>query len=432
MKQLKVAVIGAGSTYTPELMEGFIVRRDSLNVGEFALMDIDRNKLDIVGSLARRMTESKNIPAKVTLTESLEEAVEGADYVLSQIRVGRLDARITDEKIPLKYDLIGQETTGAGGFMKGMRTIPVMINIAKTIERLAPDAWLINFTNPSGMITEAVLDYTGAKTLGLCNCPVSMVKDAMKMLPPGTKDFDYDYVGLNHLSWITAIYADGREILGDILKNGLKTSTMKNIFENNYDVELLKATRGIPSSYLNYYYFTGRQLKHCKEVPKCRGEVCKELEAKLLEMYKDTELKEKPALLEERGGAYYSTAAVSLIDAIENDKNEVHVVNVRNNGALSFMDDNDVIEVKCIVNKRGAQPIKVQKLENPYITGLMKSVKAYEKLAVAAGAEGNYDKALAALMAHPLVRDYDKAKPVLDEMLEVNRDYLPQFARESK
>lgn len=430
MRNLKIAVIGAGSTYTPELIEGFIVRRETLDVESIYLMDIDKKKMGIVGALTERILRKNSMNCRVVMTEKLEEAIQGAHYVLSQVRVGKLDARISDEKIPLKYDMLGQETTGAGGFMKAMRTIPVIMNIVKTMEKLAPDAWLINFANPSGLVAEAVLNNTSIKMAGLCNCPTSMIKDARAMVPADVREFDYDYVGLNHLSWITGVYADGRNILPQLIENGLEITTMKNIQEMEFQKPLLKATGGIPSSYLNYYYFRDAQIRHCKEADKTRGEVCKELEKELLEMYEDVSLVDKPALLEQRGGAYYSTAAVSLIDALENDKNEYHIVNVRNEGALPFMDKDDVVEVKCLVNRNGIIPVEMKNFNNNMIIGLMKAVKAYEKLAARAGLSGDYDAALSALLVHPLIGDYNKAKPMLDEMLEANRNFLPQFYKQ--
>ena len=430
MRNLKIAVIGAGSTYTPELIEGFIVRRETLDVESIYLMDIDKKKMGIVGALTERILRKNSMNCRVVMTEKLEEAIQGAHYVLSQVRVGKLDARISDEKIPLKYDMLGQETTGAGGFMKAMRTIPVIMNIVKTMEKLAPDAWLINFANPSGLVAEAVLNNTSIKMAGLCNCPTSMIKDARAMVPADAREFDYDYVGLNHLSWITGVYADGRNILPQLIENGLEITTMKNIQEMEFQKPLLKATGGIPSSYLNYYYFRDAQIRHCKEADKTRGEVCKELEKELLEMYEDVSLVDKPALLEQRGGAYYSTAAVSLIDALENDKNEYHIVNVRNEGALPFMDMDDVVEVKCLVNRNGIIPVEMKNFNNNMIIGLMKAVKAYEKLAARAGLSGDYDAALSALLVHPLIGDYNKAKPMLDEMLEANRNFLPQFYKQ--
>lgn len=427
MKRLKIAIIGAGSTYTPELIEGFILKRSQLIIDSIYMMDIDRNKLDIIGALTRRMLEKSGMDAKLVLTENCREAVEGADYVLAQIRVGMLDARIQDEKIPLKYDLLGQETTGAGGFMKALRTIPVIMDIVRDMEKYAPNAWLINFSNPSGIIAEAVLNNSSIKMIGLCNGPINMLTHAKELLPEGTKEFDYEFIGLNHLNWITKVFADGKDILKDGLNEGLEAATPKNITKMSYDKALLRSTGGIPSGYLNYYYFREEKVLENKKAEKTRGEVCKDIEAQLLTLYKDPDLKEKPKLLEERGGALYSTAAVSLIDAIENNKKEFHVVNVKNDGALDFMDKDDVIEVKCMVDKDGAKPVKVDGFDNYFITGLMRAVKAYEKLTVKAGLNGDYDAALAALMVHPLIGGYRKAKDVLDEMLQANRKYVPGF-----
>ncbi|SHL27296.1 6-phospho-beta-glucosidase [Anaerocolumna jejuensis DSM 15929] len=427
MKNLKIAVIGAGSTYTPELMNGFITRNKHLKVDSFYMMDIDKEKTEIVTGLGKRMLEANGMNSRVIITDKVEEAVEGADYVLGQIRVGKLDARIRDEKIPLKYDLLGQETTGAGGFMKALRTIPVMMDIAKTIERLSPNAWFINFSNPSGIIAEVLLNNSDVKMLGLCNAPINMLRRAKEMLPENTKKFDYDFVGLNHLFWLTALYADDKEILQNLFLGGYKNNSLKNIPEVVYEEELLKAIKGLPVSYLNYYYFRDKMVKKCKEAEMTRGEECKLIEAELLELYKDTNLKEKPAVLDKRGGALYSEAAVSVVDAIENDRNEVHVVDVKNNGALSFMDKDDVIEAKCIINKDGATPLKLNDFNNEHIIGLMQAVKAFEKLTVKAGIEGDYNAALGALLTHPLIGDYYKAKSVLDEMLEANKEFLPQF-----
>jgi 6-phospho-beta-glucosidase len=422
MRELKAAIIGAGSTYTPELIEGFIGRRKSLNFQVFYLMDINREKLEIVGGLAQRMLASKGFKGKVALTQDLDEALTGADYIFAQIRVGGLEARIRDEKIPLKYGLLGQETTGAGGFMKAVRTLPVMLDMAKRIERLAPDAWLINFSNPSGIIAQALLNHTSVKMIGLCNCFINMHADIAKTT--GTDNFDYDYVGLNHLSWITSVIINGENILERLGKSS--GAAMKNVPAIEYDDELVAAITALPSPYLSYYYLRDEQIKHCADAKKTRGEVCLELEASLLKQYGDPSLKDKPKELEERGGSLYSTAAVSVVDAIENDKNEYHVINVKNEGALSFLEDSDVVEIKCTVNSKGAFPAAVNKPDNPYITGLMQAVKAYEKLTVRAVINGSRADALAALMVHPLIGDYHKAKGVMDEMFEANADYVPK------
>ncbi len=428
MRGLKFAIIGAGSTYTPELIEGLIQRREQLKVDSIYLMDIDDRKLNIIGSLTQRMLDENKMATKLVLTKDLDEAIKGANYVMCQVRVGKLDARILDEKIPLKYDLLGQETTGAGGFMKALRTIPVIMNVAKTMERLAPDAWMINFSNPSGIIAEAVLNHSNIKMIGLCNAPIGMIKRAKEMLPEGTKEFDYDFVGLNHLCWMTGIYADGKNIIHDKLKADVEFAKLKNISPSKRDDLLLRATGGIPVGYLDYYYFRDKKIQECKEKELTRGEECKVIEEELLELYSQPELKEKPKQLEKRGGAYYSTAAISLVDAIENDKNEYHVVDVKNDGALDFLGKDDVVEIKCLVNKDGAKPVKIENFDNQYIIGLVRAVKAYEKLTVKAGLTGDYDAALTALMVHPLIGDYAKAKGVLDEMLEANKEFLPQFS----
>jgi len=421
VRKLKAAIIGAGSTYMPELIEGFIERQDRLDFQTFYLMDINREKLEVVGGLAKRMLLSKGFAGKIVLTDDLDESIAGADYIFAQIRVGGMAARIRDEKIPLKHGLLGQETTGAGGFMNALRTIPVMLDIARRIEKLAPDAWLINFSNPSGIIAEALLNHSKVKMVGLCNCFINMHADIAKSI--GAADFDYDYVGLNHLSWITSVRLGGRELLPELIKSS--GAKMKNIPDLNYDDELTETLPGIPSSYLSYYYLRDKQLKKCLDAEKTRGEVCVELEKSLMEQYKNPALNEKPKELAERGGALYSTAAVSVVDAIENGKNEFHVVNVKNSGALPFMDDNDVVEIKCLVNRDGALPVKVSGLDSPFIKGLMQAVKAYEKLTVRAAVNGSRADALAALMVHPLIGDYHKALAALDEMIKANAEYLP-------
>jgi len=427
LRKLKIAVIGAGSSYTPELIDGFITRADSLNVESFFFMDIDLEKAGIIAAFAERMLKKRGIPSRIVLTDILDEAVSGADYVLGQFRVGGLDARILDEKIPLRHGLIGQETTGTGGFMKALRTVPEVLKIAKSIENHAKDAWYINFTNPAGIVTQA-LQHTAVKSIGLCNGPINMIKDAKKMLPEGTRCFDYDFVGLNHLCFITGIYADGVEILHELIDSGLGSAEFKNIPATDLPAELLKAVGGIPVAYLNYYLKRDEQLKICHDAEKSRGEICKEVEAALFKLYKDTSICEKPEELSQRGGALYSEAAVSIIDAIENDRNEIHVVNVKNRGAYPFMNYDDVVEVKCVLNNNGAAPVCLKDFNNEYIIGLMRAVKSYEHLTVKAAMTGCYETALLALLAHPLVQDYVRAKGVLDEMLEANRAFLPPGA----
>jgi len=422
MRALKAAIIGAGSTYTPELIRGFIDRQDSLNFQSFYLVDIDGEKLETVGNLAKRMLSSKGFTSQIVLTQDLDEAIKDADYIFAQIRVGGMEARIRDEKIPLRHGLLGQETTGVGGFMNALRTIPVMLDIARRMEKLAPNAWLVNFSNPSGIVADALLNHTKIKMVGLCNCFVNMKAGIAQNI--GREDFDYEYLGLNHLSWVTSVTVDGENVLESLGKSA--GAKLKNIPSVEYDDELLAAIPAIPSYYLSYFYMRDEQVQNCLNAEKTRGELCVDIEAALIEKYKDPNLSDKPKELEERGGALYSTAAVSVVDAIENDKNEYHVVGVKNNGAIPFMADDDVVEIKCIVNRAGATPVPITGPEIPYIKGTMQAVKAFEKLTVRAAMNGSRGDALAALMVHPLIGDYRKAKAVFDDMAKANAEFLPK------
>jgi len=424
MRKLKVAVIGSGSTYMPELVNGFLTRTDKLAVSSFYMMDIDEPKNNIVSGLAKRMIKAKGLDIPVVVTSDLEEAITGADYIVTQLRVGRLPARILDEKIPLKYGLVGQETTGAGGFFKALRTLPVLENIANIMQKsAAKDAWLINFTNPSGILTEMLSARSGLKSIGLCNAPIGFEK-TLRRKTNNPVDFDYDYVGLNHLSWITSVVANGKDIISELLEDEEFLSYAKST-----DTNFLKVIGGIPSYYLNYFYNHDKVVADSKAPgATTRGEDCVAIEDDLLEMYKDESLVEKPALLDKRGGAFYSEAAVSLIDAIENDLNTTHVVSMKNGGVFPFLQNSDVAEFKCVVGKNGPTPVPlINPNINQHIIGLIQGVKAYEKLAVEAGLNGDYNKGLAALLTNPLIGDASKAKGVFDEMLEAHKEYLPRF-----
>ncbi|MBQ3151451.1 MAG: 6-phospho-beta-glucosidase [Clostridia bacterium] len=424
MKEINVAVIGSGSTYCPELVDGFIKARDSLKLKKISFMDIDERKRTIVGNLCVRMLKKAEIDCEVLLTDDLDAALQGADFVVTQIRVGKLPARYLDETIPLKYDLIGQETTGIGGFFKALRTVPVMKNICERIEAICPDAWLINFTNPSGIITEFVLNHTNVKNIGLCNVPINMIDDTKEI---SGEDSELTYVGLNHLSWITSVKKDGKELLPDMIKTGFSPKVMENIKDDGFSLETLAAINAIPSSYLQYYYCRAAKLDHLKSDEKSRAQVCMEIEEQLLEMYSDEELVVKPALLDKRGGHKYSLAAVSLIDSIANDKNDVHVVNIKNGDTLPFMDKDDVVEIAAVIGKDGAKPVPVEEINNRHVVGLMRIVKDYEKYAVEAALTGSDTAALNALLVHPLVGDWEKAQRCFEEMKEAHKEFLPQF-----
>jgi 6-phospho-beta-glucosidase len=388
-------------------------------------MDIDEKRLEVVGGLAKRQMEAAGFCGEIALTTDVDRAVDGASFVFGQVRVGKMPARVNDEKIPLKYGCLGQETTGAGGFMKALRTVPVILDVAERMKKSAADeAWLINFSNPSGIIAQAVLTETDTKMIGLCNCAINMLKEVEDTI--GTADFEYEYVGLNHLSFITSVVKRGESENMVAALSGKAATTMKNVPEVEFDDALLRAIPYIPSSYLSYFYTREQQIEKCRKAKLTRGEECQVLEDKLIAQFKDPNLSEKPKELEQRGGSLYSTAAVSVAEAIYNDKQEVHVLAAKNNGAVPFMRGDDVVEVKCVVGSSGVKPLPV-KVYNEYVIGLMQAVKSYERLTVQAAIHGDRDAALAALMVHPLIGDYDKAAPMLNEMLEVNKEYLPRF-----
>ena len=424
MKEITVAVIGSGSTYCPELVDGFLKAKDSLKLKKISFMDIDERKRTIVGDLCVRMLKNAGCDCEVVFTDDLDTSLQGADFVITQIRVGKPPCRHIDESIPKKYDLIGQETTGIGGFFKAQRTIPVIKHICDRIEAICPDAWLINFTNPSGIITEFVLNNTNVKNIGLCNVPIDMIDDVKEITGEDSK---ITYVGLNHLSWITSIKKDGKELLPGLIESGFSPKVMANIKDDGFSMDCLKTIQAIPSSYLQYYYCREAKLQHQRESDKTRAQVCMEIEEQLLEIYQNKEIVTKPALLDKRGGHKYSLAAVSLVDSIANDKRDVHVVNIKNNGTLPFMADDDVVEIAAVIGSDGATPVPITEPINDHIIGLMRVVKTYEKYAVEAAITGSDEAALKGLLVHPLVGDWEKAQKCFEEMKEAHKEYLPQY-----
>ena len=425
MKEINVTVIGSGSTYCPELVDGFLQRKDSLKLKRLVLMDIDERKRTIVGGLCERMIRRAGLDTEVVMTDDLDSSLVGADFVVTQIRVGKLPARYLDESIPVKYGLIGQETTGIGGFFKALRTIPVIGNICKKIEEICPDAWLINFTNPSGIITDYVLNNTKVKCIGLCNVPIDMIDDIKENVG---QDAKITYLGLNHLSWITSVIdGNGEEVLYKLFDEGFAPKVMANIVDDGFDTDCHKACGGWPSSYLQYYYNRNAKLKHLKEDKRTRAQVCMEIEEQLLKMYQDEELCVKPALLDKRGGHKYSLAACSLIDSIANDKQDVHVVNILNNGTLPFMEDNDVVEIAAVIGADGAKPVPVGHTWTRHMVALMTAVKTYEKYAIEAAMNGDDRAAYNAMMVHPLIGDFENSVACYKEMKDAHREFLPQF-----
>ncbi|MFD2368781.1 6-phospho-beta-glucosidase [Brevibacillus sp. GCM10020057] len=435
MSGIKIVTIGGGSSYTPELVEGFIKRYDELPVRELWLVDIPagEKKLQIVGALARRMVEKAGVPIQIHLTLDRRKALENADFVTTQIRVGQLDARVKDEKIPLKYGVIGQETNGPGGLFKGLRTIPVILDICRDMEELCPNAWLINFTNPAGMVTEAVLRYTNRKrVIGLCNVPIGMKMGVASMLGVDASRVHIDFAGLNHMVFGLGVYLDGENVTAQVIdkltgeQSGI---TMKNILDLGWDKDFIKALGILPCPYHRYYYQTKAMLEHeLAEAQKggTRAEVVKKVEEELFELYKDPDLAIKPPQLEKRGGAYYSEAACNLIHSIYNDKRDIQPVNVRNNGAIASIPDDSAVEVNCVITREGPIPLAVGDLPVP-VRGLVQQIKSFERVAAEAAVTGSYHQALLAMTINPLVPGDAVAKQILDEMLEAHKDYLPQF-----
>ena len=438
MKGIKIVTIGGGSSYTPELVEGFINRYPELPVRELWLVDIPegRKKLEIVSALARRMVEKAGVPIEIRTTLDRREALPGADFVTTQIRVGHLEARAKDERIPLKYGVIGQETNGPGGLLKGLRTIPVILEICRDIEELCPEAWFINFSNPAGMVTEAVLRYSGiTKTIGLCNVPIGMHMAVAEMLGVEKNRIHIDFAGLNHMVYGLAVYLDGKAVMEEVLERLTSGTamTMKNIVDLGWEKDFVKALNLLPCPYHRYYYQTEKMLAQEQQDLQEKGtraEVVQKLEKELFTLYSDENLAVKPKQLEERGGAFYSDAACNLIDSIYNNKQDIQVVNVRNNGAISGIPADSAVEISCIITNEGPKPINMGDMPVA-VSGLVQQIKSFERLAAEAAVTGDYHTALLAMAINPLVPSDSLAKKILDEMLEAHKEHLPQFEKAS-
>lgn len=428
---MKIAVIGGGSSYTPELMEGIINHKDSLPVTEVVLIDIPEGeeKVSINTAFAKRMAEKAGLPISVRYTLDRREGLKDASFVIAQIRVGGLDAREKDERIPLKYDVIGQETTGPGGFFKALRTIPVMLSICRDMEEVCKDAWLINFTNPSGIITEAILKNTRVKCIGLCNVSINMRYDAAERLGVSPDELDCRFIGLNHLSVMNHAYYQGKDRILDAVSVENTESVVKNIQKDAEMDAVAKELGCLLSPYMQYFYTEKEALQHEKMeaigLTGTRAAQVKEVEKNLFERYKDVNLREKPAALAKRGGARYSMAAICLIDSIYNDTNDVQVVDVFNNGIIPQLPDDVVIEVNCRIGRNGAAPLASDVPAS--VLGLISQVKAYEEYTIEAAITGDRNKALIALLNNPLIHDVRDAKGILNELLEAHRAYLPAF-----
>jgi 6-phospho-beta-glucosidase len=428
---MKITVIGGGSTYTPELVAGFLARTNRLPLKELWLMDIDQERLDIVGAFAQRMVAAKGDPFKVVLSLDQQAAIAGAAYVITQLRVGKMPARRGDEYLGQRHGLIGQETTGVGGMAKALRTIPVILDIARDVQAKAPGALLMNFTNPAGLVTEALTRHAPeVACVGVCNAGITTkmgILDNLEQLtgaPIASERAVLKTLGLNHLTWHYGFTVDGEEMWPQLFPAFVEH--LKGEKEPEWDVPTIEALGMIPNYYLQYFYYTARKLQSQEKWPPSRAEQVMAIEKDLLRLYADPALSQPPEELMQRGGAYYSTLATQLIDAHYNDLGQVHTVNVPNHGAVAGWPADWVVEIPARVDRAGIHPLPADPLP-PACFGLVAQVKMYELLTVEAAVHGNRKAAYQALLAHPLGPQADQVQAVLDDLLATNRRWLPQF-----
>jgi 6-phospho-beta-glucosidase len=416
---MKVAVVGGGSTYTPELVDGLAREDERLEVGDLVLQDIDRERLDVVGRMAGRMLARRGFRGQLEVTDDLDRAVDGADFVLVQIRVGGQEARLRDETVPLACGCIGQETTGAGGFAKALRTVPVVLGIAdRARERAASGAWIIDFTNPVGIVTRALLD-AGHRAVGLCNVAIGFQRTFARMLGVEPERLVVDQVGLNHLTWVRAVWLDERDVLPELL--AAHGQALADDVE--LPARLLDELGAVPSYYLRYFYAHDEVLaEELEGVP--RAETVMAIERELLELYRDPALDQKPAVLERRGGAYYSEAAIGLAASLAAGTGDVHEVDIRNGATLAGLAEDDVVEVPARVGREGPVPLPQAPLA-PELVGLVQHVAAYERLTAEAAVTGDRETAKKALLTHPLIGQYANAEGLLERLLDAGAEHLP-------
>jgi 6-phospho-beta-glucosidase len=427
---VKVAVIGGGSSYTPELVNGFLERAKDFPLRELWLADISEERLEIVGKFARRMAEAAGAPFTVHLTTSRREAIRDAAYVTTQLRVGGMQARREDEYLGQRHGLIGQETTGVGGMAKALRTIPVILQVAADIRELAPGAPLINFTNPAGLITEALNRHAAdIRSVGVCNVPITtkitLLKHLAKLGIEVTPErAELHTLGLNHLSWHRGLSVDGEDLWPQIIASYIEE--LKSSDEPDWDVATIESLQLIPNYYLQYFYYTGKKLAAQENWPPSRAEQVMEIENELLAQYAEPDRSTPPEGLMQRGGSYYSTVATQLLNAHHNDLGETHIINLPHAGAIPGYPLDWVLELPCKVSQAGFEPLPAEPLPLACY-GLLAQVKAYELLTVEAAVHGDRNAVYQALLAHPLGPAADRVQAVLDDLLQINREYLPQF-----
>lgn len=432
-KAIKVATIGGGSGYTPELVQGFLDRYDDMPVKELWLVDVPagEEKLAIIGAMAKRMVARANRPLKIITTLDRRAALQDADFVTTQFRVGQLPARVNDENIPLKYGLVGQETNGAGELMMALRSIPVLLAIVKEMTELCPDAWLINFANPAGMMAEAVTHYTGwKKVIGLCNGPDNIQRDIVNALQTTQEHVYTEFIGLNHLVFAKHIYLDGADVTRHVID--LVTTERQRVDNpgvGNWDQDFLQSLGVVPISYLQYYWKTKQVVAEEARVASHEGSravVAQRLEHQLFDLYRDPQLNTVPPELKKRGGSGYSQASCNLIYGLYADRRDIQTVNVPNNGACLDLAPDAVMELNCVITSHGPMPLTVGHLPVA-AAGIVREMKAFEQVGCEAAVTGDYATTLKALTINPLVHSDVDARPLLNELLLANEPYLPQF-----
>jgi 6-phospho-beta-glucosidase len=415
---VKLAVVGGGSTYTPEVIDGLVRLRELVPVDDLWLHDTNDERLRVVGGLARRMLDRAGHPARLEQTRRLDDAVEGADAVLIQIRVGGQAARMVDESLPLACGCLGQETTGFGGLAKALRTVPVVLELAERTRRLAPDAWIVDFTNPVGIVTKALLD-EGHRAVGLCSAAMVFQRHFAKVLDVAPERIELDHLGLNHLTWEVGVRLDGAQVLPRLLDEHAERVARAT----GLPPELVQRLGNVPSYYLHYFYEHDAVVEEQRR-SKSRAELVSEIEAELLHRYGDETLDEKPELLARRGGAGYSEAAVELLASLLGSAGRGrHAINLRNAGALPFLADDAVVEVPAFVEPGGVRPAELPEL-GPLEQGLVAHVSAYEALALDAALRGGRERVFRALLAHPLIGQAPLAELLADRLIEANKGFL--------
>ena len=408
---MKLTVVGGGSTYTPELVSGLARERERLGLSELWLQDVDADRREVVGGMARRMLDRQGFDGRVEITDDLDRAVDGADFVLVQIRVGGQAARLRDETIPLACGCIGQETTGAGGFAKALRTVPIVLEIAERVRASANEgAWIVDFTNPVGIVTRALLD-AGHRAVGLCNVAIGFQRAFAAMLGVDPADVLVDQVGLNHLTWVRAVRVGACDVLPELL-----TSHGEEIArEVGTPLELIEQLGAIPSYYLRYFYAHDEVYEEQRD-GEPRAVAVAQIERELLELYRDPSVDEKPALLEQRGGAFYSEAAIGLVSALATGSGVVQVVDTRNGSTLAGLQADDVVEVPARITYAGPDPLPQEPLA-PELLGLVQHVAAYERMTAEAAVTRDPATARKALLAHPLIGQYAKVEQLAETLL---------------